>query len=679
MVEGVELFVKSTRTHPSGDVPALQLKLLGPLTISRQGAAQTLPASRKVRALIAYLALAPRPMGRSHLCGLLWDVPNDPRGGLRGCLTKLRTLFDEPGRCRVLSSADHVTLTLGDCFVDVIEITNATRTGIETLDLERLRALHSLFAGDFVEGLELDRSPALSNWIIAQRRRFRACHTAVLEQLVKSLPAESGEMFRYLENWLEHAPLDRRAHELLLHALVRCDRIREAEEHLEATARMFEAEGLDCGPLREAWRAGRNRNPNVLLSTSATVASATAERGAAQARRASIAVMPLLDVAAASGDAGGLLARALAHDIITRLAKLRSLTVIAQGTVFALSERAIAPQEAARTLNVDYVASGSVRRRGDRVTVMMELAETRMARIIWADDFDYKFDDVFLVLEEIGNRIVAAIEREIESAECNRAVLKPPSSLDAWEAYHRGLWHMYRFIGGDNDQAQRFFQMAIRLDPTFARAHAGLSFTHFQNAFLHRTAEREQEVDRACAAAEQSLIVDDRDPAAHWAMGRALWLRGRDDHALIQLHTAVELSPNFALGHYTLAFVHSQSGDPQAAIGSSDYSRHLSPFDPLMFAMLSARAMGHLRLGQFEESAIWAVRSIGRPNAHVHIWAIAAECLAAAGRLDEARATTATIHKTLPYYGTTNLLAAFHHHPDIVALFRKQEREIAFE
>ena len=98
----------------------------------------------------------------------------------------------------------------------------------------------------------------------------------------------------------------------------------------------------------------------------------------------------------------------------------------------------------------------------------------------------------------------------------------------------------------------------MRLDPTFARAYAGLSFTHFQNAF-QGWAKREPEIDRAFEAAGQSLMADDRDPAAHWAMGRALWLRGRQDQSVIELEQAIDLSPNFALGHYTLAFVHSQA------------------------------------------------------------------------------------------------------------------------
>jgi len=118
-----------------------------------------------------------------------------------------------------------------------------------------------------------------------------------------------------------------------------------------------------------------------------------------------------------------------------------------------------------------------------------------------------------------------------------------------------------------------------------------LSFTHFQNAF-QGWADRASETDRAFEAAGQSLMADDRNPAAHWAMGRALWLRGRLDQSVIELEQSIDLSPNFAQGHYSLAFVHSQAGDPVAAISSADHSRHLSPFDPMLFGMLGARAMG---------------------------------------------------------------------------------------
>jgi TolB-like protein/DNA-binding SARP family transcriptional activator len=624
--------------------------------------------------------LAPRPIGRTRLCELLWDVPNDPRGELRWCLSKIRSLVDEPARRRVETCGDTITLDLSDCFVDVVEVARATHAGIESFDAERLRALSLLFVGDFLEGLEIDRSPYFNGWLVAQRRRFHACHTAVLEHLVRTVPAESEQVFDYLEQWLELAPFDRRAHASLLNALARRGRIGEGENHVAATAKLFEVEGWDWMPIRDAWRAARGLQAISSLSQErvrsawpvSTVSPAEISR--VTPRRASIAVMPFLDRPLGNGARGGL-ADGLARDVITQLAKLRSLFVIAPGTVFALGERRIGPEEAGRMLNVDYVASGAVRRLRDRINVTIDLAETRTARVIWAEAFDHKLDDAFLVLDEIGNRIVASIASEIETVERNRAILKPPNSLDAWEAYHRGLWHMYRFTRSDNDQAQHFFQIAVHLDPAFARPYAGLSFTHFQNAF-QGWAERAQEINRAFETAGQSLIVDDRDPAAHWAMGRALWLRDRQDQSLVELERAVGLSPNFALGHYTLAFVHSQSGDPRAAIESSDHSRQLSPFDPLMFGILGVRAMAQVRLGQFEEAADWAIKAATRPNAHVHIQGIAAHCLALAGRLEEARAFAALIHKTLPQYRVDDFLAAFRFSPDAAALFRKSARRI---
>jgi tetratricopeptide (TPR) repeat protein len=326
-------------------------------------------------------------------------------------------------------------------------------------------------------------------------------------------------------------------------------------------------------------------------------------------------------------------------------------------------------------LNVDYVVSGAVRRQGRRLTVTVELAETRTARIVWAEIFNRTADDTFVVLDEIGNRIVASIAGEIEMIERNRAILKPPSSLDAWEAHHCGLWHMYRFSKADNERARHFFETAVHLDPTFARAYAGLSFTHFQNAF-QGWAKRQPEVDRAFEAAGQSLMVDDRDPAAHWAMGRALWLRGQHDQSVVELERSIDLSPNFALGHYTLAFVHSQAGDARAAITSSDYSRHLSPFDPLLFGMLGARAMALVRLDQFNEAADWAVKAAARPNAHPHILAIAAYSLALAGRLPEARAHATALHAKLPRYSVADFLAAFQFDPQGAALFRKGARRL---
>ena len=342
-----------------------------------------------------------------------------------------------------------------------------------------------------------------------------------------------------------------------------------------------------------------------------------------------------------------------------------------------LTGRHIGAEDAGRRLNVDYVASGTLRRERGAVSVNVQLAETHSARIVWADVFTAPVHDALGVLEAIGNRIVASIANQIELAERNRAILKAPYSLDAWETHHRGLWHMYRFIREDNQLARQHFEKAVQLDPTFARAHAGLSFTHFQNAFLG-WGERNQEVEQAYGAAARALMADEQDPAAHWAMGRALWLRGQVDSSLTELDTSVDLSPNFALGHYTLAFIHAQSGDPLAAIRETDHSRDLSPFDPLLFAMLATRALALVRLGRYDEAADWASKAAARPNAHVHVLGIAAHCLALAQRDEQARATAAQIQRQVPGYREDDYLAAFRFSPDAEALMRRGAKTIGF-
>ncbi len=618
VVAGVEVAVEFDNSRSPGATRSLSVRLLGPMAIYRDGVLVALPPSRKVRALIAYLALSPRSVGRSVLCELLWDAPGDPRAELRWCLSKIRSLVDDPGRPRVLTHDDAIGLDLSDCDVDAVEVARGTEHGVDRLAAQRMQALLALFVGDFLAGLELDDAPGFTSWLTAQRRRFRGRHLALLEQLVGNAPDDAA--LARLDDWLKLAPFDRRVHEILLGALVHRGRIQEGEEHLASSVASFESEGLDSTPIREAWRVARAVVPmsrHIRGGGAGPPQASQVPVVLGLARRAAIAVMPFVNVSAGrplvepnlSGDMGA----ALAHDVITRLAKLRTLSVIAQGTVFAMHERRIDRDAVGRTLDVDYLVGGTLRFLGGRLSVAVELAETRSARTLWAETFTHTLEDALLVLDDIGNRIVATVTSEIETVERNRAILKPPNSLDAWEAHHRGLWHMYRFDAHDNARARHFFDLAVRLDPTFSPAYAGLSFTHFQAAF-QGWAAREFEIDRAFETAGQAIMIDDRDPAAHWAMGRALWLRGRAAESAVELERSVDLSPNFALGHYALAFVQSQTGDAASAILSSDRSRQLSPGDPLLFGMLASRAMALVRLGRFEEAADWAVRAAARPN-----------------------------------------------------------------
>jgi DNA-binding SARP family transcriptional activator/TolB-like protein len=636
-----------------GAAQVFRVRLLGPLAVLQGSKSLPLPASRKVRALLAYLAMAPRPVGRSQLCELLWDAPTDPRGELRWCLSKIRSVIGQ----RVVTADDALSLDLSGCSVDALDAEQAAKAGVEKLEPARQRDLAGMFEGDFLEGLELARAPVFGSWLTAHRRRFRAVQAALLERLAAA--PDDKEAFAYLDKWLELAPFDRRVHQVLLMRLAARGRLREGEEHLARAAAMFEEEGLDVTPLRAAWTEARTE----LLPLPPEIPPETSSR------RASIAVMPFNDQSPGAHVRGGA-ADALAHDITTRLAKLRSMFVIAQGSTFALADRLIGPEEAGRMLNVDYVLSGSVHQQGARLTVAVELVETRTAHSVWYEIMEHPLDDAFLVLEEIGNRIVASIASEIETIERNRAILRPPNSLDAWESHHRGLWHMYRFTPEDNEKAKHFFQVSVKQDRTFSRAYAGLSFVHFQDAYLG-LADRKKATDKAFDAAAQGLEADERDPAAHLAMGRSLWLRGRIDDSIVALRRSLDLAPNFAFGHYALSFVQSQSGDPNLAIASADTARALSPYDPMLFGMMGTRALSLARLGRYDEAAEWGVKAATRPNARAIIYAIAVVTLALAGRLDEARKYLAAVRRERPDFKLGDFLAVSHYTPDAKSLFHK--------
>jgi len=629
-----------------------------------------MPSSRKVRALLGYLALAPRPQLRSHLCELLWDVANDPQSELRWCLTKLRTVIDDAGRRRLISNGQWVSIDVSAQDVDAIAFSQSIEKAIAEGSIVELKRLTTAIHGEFLEGLAVDRSPMFDNWLHGQRHRFMRWHCQALARLASLLPCDHEDVLAILRKRIDLAPLDDQAHIDLVRALTSRGHIVEADQHIATTVGLYEREGLNPTALREAGFASRRVRVTAsreLQRIEANIASEErclrADRSGQpfdppqliSARRASIAVMPFQ----ALTPAGNNLANGLTDDIIIGLAKLRSLFVIARGTSFTLRDRGVRAPDAGTLLGVDYITTGTVRMDAPRIRISLQLCAQRSGHIVWADEYAPRADDAPLAPATIATRIVSCIDAEIRLAECNRAIVKPPNSLDAWEAHHRGLWHMYRFTERDNDEALRLFQHAIALDPTFSRAYAGLSFTHWQNAFTFKPAQRQPETDRAFDAAGRGLQADPQDPGAHWAFGRALWLRKEEAASLNALNEAVTLSPSFAIAHYSRGFVESQTGDAAVAVHATDVARQLSPFDPMLYAICCARAFALVRLGRYDEAAEWAIRAARKPNAHVQAHALSALILAVAGRLKDALREVDLVRRLRPTYSMDDFLSSY--------------------
>ena len=213
-----------------------------------------------------------------------------------------------------------------------------------------------------------------------------------------------------------------------------------------------------------------------------------------------------------------------------------------------------------------------------------------------------------------------AIANEIEAVERNCARLRPPGVARRLAGLSsRPVAHVSVYTGRKRRRPE-LFREGGEAGP-YIRSRPCRTFLHPLARRVPALGDRKQAVASAMENAGRALLADELDPTAHWAMGRAQWLFGRHDAAVDDLKQSVRLSPNFALGHYALAFVQSQSGDPSAAIEAADYSRILSPFDPLLFGILGSRAMALVRLEHFEEAATWSVRAAAQPNAHVLILA----------------------------------------------------------
>jgi DNA-binding SARP family transcriptional activator/TolB-like protein len=639
--------------------------LLGPLQVIQNGAPLPQPPSRKVRALLAYLAMAPRPVTREKLCELFWDAVDDPRSELRWCLCKLRPLVDGPRTTRLIADRHQVWIDTNSLYIDALFVACNTQKTLTSGSPNDLRSLLALFRGDFIEGLSADRAPAFENWLASQRHRLGQLRQQLLERLSALLPP--ADRIEVLREIIEIAPFNETAHIALVRALLRCALYAEANHQIIASVKRFESEGIDPTTLRSGFATAQREDPRPATVTCIDAAhlDAPCNQQMSHARGPTLLVMPFTAATPESvSDADS-----VTSDIIFGFAKLRSISVIARGTAFSL--RSQTPTAAAALVKAQYVASGHLRRDGKKYLVSVELANPESDCIFWADEFSCSAADSFCMPPLLVARIVAGLDAVIHGIERNRARLTHPASLDAWQAYHRGLAHTYRLTGSGSREAQRFFFRAIALDPTFSRNYAGLSFTHFYNAFLLQTREREREIALAFETAGQALDADPSDPAAHWAMGRALWLRREHEGATSALDRSLRLSPSYALAHYGLAFVHCQTGDPARALEAADIAAHLSPLDPMLFAIHGARTFALLRLDRAGEAAEFAIRGGQQPNAHVHAHAIAALTLAIAGRIEEAHAECRRIFSLRPDYDFKQFKGAFHLLDDLRGIYQK--------
>ncbi len=376
-----------------------------------------------------------------------------------------------------------------------------------------------------------------------------------------------------------------------------------------------------------------------------------------RAARPSLAVLPFRF--AGSHEHLPALASALPDELISDLCRLRWLFVTARGSSFRVRVLDANFSEIGRLLGVRYCLSGAIEASQRRLVVVVQLIDTLDAGIIWADRFAGRVDDIHSMREEIRGRVLIALDIQIPLHEAALAGLTAPGDLDAWSAYHLGLQHIYRFNRADNAAAAHLFQHAINLDPRFARAHAGLSFVHFQTAFMRYSENIEEEIRQARRFAERGLALDSLDPFVNFTMGRSFWLEGDLDSSLSWLERATSISPNYAQGIYARAWTEALGGRPSDARKHVDLAMRLSPIDPLHYAMMATRAFTHMVKGEDAEAADWAERGARAPGSHVLIAMIAAAAQFLNGNSERAAWWAANVRERNAAFAREHFFRAF--------------------
>ncbi len=347
-----------------------------------------------------------------------------------------------------------------------------------------------------------------------------------------------------------------------------------------------------------------------------------------------LAILPF----ALIGDAGSwaTISDGLPAELITTLARLRWLKVIARGSSFRFRGSDIDIEQVRAALGATYVLTGAIEFLGPQVAVNLELVDGRSTQVVWADRLTGPLGEVHELREQIIVYVISALEQHIPQHEAQLARMKNPDSLDAWAFYHTGLQHMYRFNKADNALADGYFRRALELNQDFARAYGALSFTSFQSAFLRYEGDRGVAIEAARSHALLGMELDPLDPFINYNLGRSYWLDGTPKSGFGWLEQATTLSPNFAHGLYSRGWAEVIAGDGTSALEHISRAVELSPIDPFLYAMLSVKGIAHLHTGDLDRAADWAEQGARKPGAHYLIKAISAATWQIAGHHDKA-------------------------------------------
>ncbi len=250
----------------------------------------------------------------------------------------------------------------------------------------------------------------------------------------------------------------------------------------------------------------------------------------------------------------------MTEDIITELANIKNLKVFPRPALLPYRDKPVTAPQVGRELNAAYVLGGSLRRSGNRLRITAQLVETRTGHALWAQRFDREMDDVFEVQDEIARSIAQAFRINLSPQEEQKIASKPTQNSVAYDYFLRGRSYARR---ESLEFALQMYEQAIKLDPSFALAHAGIAYIC---AVIHEIREHNPKwVERGDQACNKALQLDPNLAEALVARARISYSQRKHEEAIEFAKRAIALKPDCEGVYNVLGRVYFASGRFQEA------------------------------------------------------------------------------------------------------------------